>query len=76
MLAGYHAVDEHFRTAPVERNVPALLGLLNVWYDTFLGAQIARGAAVLAVPAPLRRLPAAADHGEQRQVGARWTAPR
>lgn len=39
MLAGYHAVDEHFRTTPVERNVPALLGLLNVWYNTFLGAQ-------------------------------------
>jgi glucose-6-phosphate isomerase len=39
MLAGYHKVDEHFRTTPVEHNVPALLGLLNVWYDTFLGAQ-------------------------------------
>ncbi|MET0492201.1 MAG: glucose-6-phosphate isomerase [Actinoplanes sp.] len=39
MLGGYHAVDEHFRTAPLEQNVPALLGLLNVWYDTFLGAQ-------------------------------------
>ncbi|MGX6607410.1 glucose-6-phosphate isomerase [Micromonosporaceae bacterium Da 78-11] len=39
MLAGYHAVDEHFRTQPLESNVPALLGLLNVWYDTFLGAQ-------------------------------------
>ncbi|GIE87007.1 glucose-6-phosphate isomerase [Actinoplanes regularis] len=39
LLAGYHAVDEHFRTTPVERNVPALLGLINVWYDTFLGAQ-------------------------------------
>jgi glucose-6-phosphate isomerase len=39
MLAGYHTVDEHFRTEPIERNVPALLGLLNVWYDTFLGAQ-------------------------------------
>ena len=39
MLAGYHAVDEHFRTTPLERNVPALLGLINVWYDTFLGAQ-------------------------------------
>ncbi|BAL90134.1 putative glucose-6-phosphate isomerase [Actinoplanes missouriensis 431] len=39
MLSGYHAVDEHFRTTPIERNVPALLGLLNVWYDTFLGAQ-------------------------------------
>ncbi|WP_433824966.1 glucose-6-phosphate isomerase [Actinoplanes sp. CA-015351] len=39
MLGGYHAVDEHFRTTPIERNVPALLGLINVWYDTFLGAQ-------------------------------------
>jgi glucose-6-phosphate isomerase len=39
MLAGYHVVDQHFRNEPVERNVPALLGLLNVWYDTFLGAQ-------------------------------------
>jgi glucose-6-phosphate isomerase len=39
MLAGFNAVDEHFRNEPIERNVPALLGLLNVWYDTFLGAQ-------------------------------------
>jgi glucose-6-phosphate isomerase len=39
MLGGYHAVDEHFRTQPLETNVPALLGLINVWYDTFLGAQ-------------------------------------
>ena len=39
LLAGYHVVDEHFRTEPIERNVPALLGLMNVWYDTFLGAQ-------------------------------------
>jgi glucose-6-phosphate isomerase len=39
MLAGYHAVDEHFRNEPVQSSVPALLGLINVWYDTFLGAQ-------------------------------------
>ena len=39
MLAGYHVVDVHFRDEPLERNVPALMGLLNVWYDTFLGAQ-------------------------------------
>lgn len=39
MLGGYYAVDEHFRTQPLETNVPALLGLINVWYDTFLGAQ-------------------------------------
>ena len=37
-LAGFHAVDEHFQTTPVERNVPALMGLLNVWYVNFLGA--------------------------------------
>jgi glucose-6-phosphate isomerase len=39
MLAGYHTIDEHFRTTPLERNVPALLGLLGVWYRNFLGAQ-------------------------------------
>ena len=39
MLSGYHAVDEHFKNTPLEQNVPALLGLLGVWYDTFLGAQ-------------------------------------
>jgi glucose-6-phosphate isomerase len=39
LLAGYHEVDEHFRTQPLESNVPVLLGLINVWYDTFLGAQ-------------------------------------
>jgi glucose-6-phosphate isomerase len=38
-LAGFHAVDEHMRTAPLERNVPVLMGLLNVWYTNFLGAQ-------------------------------------
>jgi glucose-6-phosphate isomerase len=39
MLAGFHAVDEHFREAPWERNLPALLGLLAVWYGGFFGAQ-------------------------------------
>ena len=38
-LAGFHAVDEHTRTAPLEENVPVLMGLLNVWYTNFLGAQ-------------------------------------
>jgi len=37
-LAGFHAIDEHFRFAPLERNVPALMGLLNIWYVNFLGA--------------------------------------
>ncbi|MDN3359311.1 glucose-6-phosphate isomerase [Actinomadura sp. DC4] len=39
MLAGFHQMDEHFRTAPPERNLPMLLGLLGVWYDDFYGAQ-------------------------------------
>ena len=39
LLAGFHAVDEHVRTTPLERNVPVLMGLLNVWYVNFFGAQ-------------------------------------
>jgi glucose-6-phosphate isomerase len=39
MLAGFHAMDEHFRTAPLERNLPVLLGLLAVWYGDFFDAQ-------------------------------------
>ncbi|GAA4215909.1 glucose-6-phosphate isomerase [Actinocatenispora rupis] len=55
MLAGFHAVDEHFRTARLESNVPALLGLLNVWYNNFLGAQTH---AVLPYSQLLHRFPA------------------
>jgi glucose-6-phosphate isomerase len=55
MLAGFHAIDEHFRTTPLERNVPALLGLINVWYDNFLGAQTH---AVLPYSQYLHRFPA------------------
>ncbi len=39
MLAGFHEMDEHFRTAPVDRNLPVLMGLLAVWYGDFFGAQ-------------------------------------
>jgi len=39
MLSGFHAMDEHFRTTPFERNLPVLLGLLAVWYNDFFGAQ-------------------------------------
>ncbi len=38
MLAGFHTVDEHFRTAPLEQNVPALLGLIGIWHRNFRGA--------------------------------------
>ncbi|HEX5078908.1 MAG TPA: glucose-6-phosphate isomerase [Geminicoccaceae bacterium] len=39
MLAGMHAMDTHFRTAPLEANLPALLGLIGIWYNNFFGAQ-------------------------------------
>jgi glucose-6-phosphate isomerase len=39
MLSGFHAMDEHFRTAPLARNLPVLMGLLAVWYNNFFGAQ-------------------------------------
>jgi glucose-6-phosphate isomerase len=39
MLAGFHSIDEHFRTAPFERNLPVLLGLIGVWYIDFFGAE-------------------------------------
>jgi len=55
LLAGFHAVDEHVRTTPLERNVPVLMGLLNVWYTNFLGAQ---SHAVLPYAQQLSRFPA------------------
>jgi glucose-6-phosphate isomerase len=39
LLAGFHAMDEHFRATPLERNLPALMGLLSVWYGDFFDAQ-------------------------------------
>ena len=39
MLAGFHAMDEHFRTAPLEQNLPMLLGLIGIWYNNFFGAE-------------------------------------
>src|SRR5688572_4320840 len=55
MLAGFHAMDEHFRTAPFERNIPALMGLLTVWYVNFFGAETV---AVLPYDQYLKRFPA------------------
>jgi glucose-6-phosphate isomerase len=55
MLDGFHQMDEHFRTAPFERNLPVLLGLLAVWYNDFFGAQTV---AVLPYEQYLRRFPA------------------
>ena len=55
MLAGFHSMDEHFRTAPFERNLPVLMGLLAVWYNNFFGAQTV---AVLPYDQYLKRFPA------------------
>jgi glucose-6-phosphate isomerase len=55
MLDGFHQMDEHFRTAPLEKNLPALLGLLTLWYDDFFGAQTV---AVLPYEQYLKRFPA------------------
>jgi glucose-6-phosphate isomerase len=55
MLEGFHAVDEHFRTAPFERNLPVLMGLLSIWYNDFFGAQTV---AVLPYDQYLKRFPA------------------
>jgi glucose-6-phosphate isomerase len=55
MLGGFHAMDEHFRSAPWERNLPVLMGLLTVWYNNFFGAQTV---AVLPYDQYLKRFPA------------------
>jgi glucose-6-phosphate isomerase len=55
MLDGFHAIDEHFRTAPFERNLPVLMGLLGIWYNDFFGAQTV---AVLPYDQYLKRFPA------------------
>jgi glucose-6-phosphate isomerase len=55
MLSGLHQMDEHFRTAPFEQNLPVLMGLLGVWYSDFFGAQTV---AVLPYEQYLKRFPA------------------
>jgi glucose-6-phosphate isomerase len=55
MLDGFHEIDQHFRTAPFERNIPVLMGLLAIWYSNFLGVQ---SQAVLPYDQYLKRFPA------------------
>ncbi|GAA5149523.1 glucose-6-phosphate isomerase [Nocardioides marinquilinus] len=71
LLAGFHAMDEHFRTAPAEQNVPLQMGLLNVWYADFLGAQTH---AVLPYAQLLHRFPAYLQQltMESNGKGVRW----
>ena len=71
LLAGMHAMDEHFRSAPAERNVPLLMGLLNIWYVNFLGAETH---AVLPYAQLLHRFPAYLQQltMESNGKGVRW----
>jgi glucose-6-phosphate isomerase len=66
LLAGAHAMDEHFRTAPLERNMPVILALLGVWYRDFLGAC---SHAVLPYSQHLHRLPAYLQQAEMESNG-------
>ncbi|MBE2235112.1 MAG: glucose-6-phosphate isomerase [Anaerolinea sp.] len=70
LLAGFHAMDEHFRTAPFERNLPALLGLLTVWYNGFFDAQTV---AVLPYDQYLKRFPAYLQQLTMESNGKRVT---
>jgi glucose-6-phosphate isomerase len=66
MLAGFHTMDEHFRTAPFERNMPVLMGLLGIWYGDFLGAETL---AILPYSQHLEKLPAYLQQLEMESNG-------
>ncbi len=70
MLAGFHTMDEHFRSAPLEANMPALLGLLGVWYVNFFGAA---SHAVLPYSEELARFPAYLQQLDMESNGKRVT---
>ena len=70
MLDGFHQMDEHFRTAPFERNLPVLMGLLAVWYNDFFGAQTV---AVLPYEQYLKRFPAYLQQLTMESNGKRVT---
>ena len=70
MLDGLHDMDEHFRTAPFERSLPVLLGLLGIWYNNFFGAETA---AVLPYDQYLKRFPAYLQQLTMESNGKRVT---
>ena len=70
MLDGFRAMDDHFRTAPFEKNMPALMGLLSVWYNNFFGAQTV---AVLPYDQYLKRFPAYLQQLTMESNGKRVT---
>ena len=70
MLGGFHRMDEHFRTAPFEQNLPVLMGLLTIWYTDFFGAQTV---AVLPYENYLKRFPAYLQQLAMESNGKRVT---
>jgi glucose-6-phosphate isomerase len=66
LLAGAHLVDEHFRTAPLEENVPVIMGLLGIWYNNFFGAQ---SHAILPYDQYLMHFPAYFQQGDMESNG-------
>jgi len=70
LLEGAHAMDEHFRSADLSENLPAILGLIGVWYTNFAGA---RTHAVLPYDQSLRYLPAYLQQGDMESSGKRVT---
>lgn len=70
LLAGFHSIDEHFRTSPFKRNIPVLMGLLTVWYVNFFGAQTV---AVLPYDQYLKRFPAYLQQLTMESNGKRVT---
>lgn len=70
LLAGFHAMDEHFRTAPFAENLPVLMGLLSIWYNDFFGAQTV---AVLPYDQYLKRFPSYLQQLTMESNGKRVT---
>ncbi len=66
LLTGGHLMDEHFRTAPLEKNLPAILGLIGVWYNNFFGAQTQ---AILPYDQYMHRFPAYFQQGDMESNG-------
>ncbi len=66
LLSGAHAVDEHFRTAPFEKNLPVIMGLLGIWYNNFFGAQ---SHAILPYDQYLMHFPAYFQQGDMESNG-------
>ncbi|MBU2652379.1 MAG: glucose-6-phosphate isomerase [Bacteroidetes bacterium] len=70
LLKGFHEMDEHFRTAPLEQNIPVIMGLLGIWYNNFFGAQTQ---AVLPYDNYLKRFPAYLQQMTMESNGKRVT---